>query len=73
MVEDNEMKNKQISELSDIVKVLLEEQRVLKEKIESQERGRKDKSESLEVNMMMVRKQREITKKASERTRSQNP
>ena len=56
MVEDNEMKNKQISELSDIVKVLLEEQRVLKEKIESQERGRKDKSESLEVNMMMVRK-----------------
>lgn len=71
---DTDMKNKQISELSDMVKVLLEEQRVLKEKIESQERGRKDKAaESLEVNMMMVRKQREITKKASERTRSQNP
>jgi hypothetical protein len=31
---DNEIKNKQINELSDMVKILLEEQRALKDKIE---------------------------------------
>lgn len=36
------MKSKQISELTDMVKVLLEEQRALKEKIELQDRKMKD-------------------------------
>lgn len=40
--EEGEMKSKQISELTDMVKVLLEEQRALKEKIELQDRKMKD-------------------------------
>lgn len=82
-LEDNhhlDMKNKQINELSDMVKILLEEQRNLKNKLESQELRMRDGqtknsivSESIDSSGMMMRKQREITKKASERTRSQNP
>jgi hypothetical protein len=36
------MKNKQINELSDMVKILLEEQRNLKNKLESQELRMRD-------------------------------
>lgn len=76
--EAGDFKNKQITELTDMVKVLLDEQRALKEKIELQDlkikSGGMNVHESIEVgNLMGVRKQREITKKASERTRSQNP
>ena len=61
-----------------MVKVLLEEQRALKDRLEMQDKRIKDGKnpgvqESIDINMMLVRKQREITKKASERTRSQNP
>lgn len=68
----SEFKNKQINELTDMVKILLEEQRALKEKLDLQERKMKNPTnpqDSIDVNMM-ARKQREITKKASERTRS---
>ena len=72
----NDPKNQQINELSDMVKLLLNEQRSLKDKIEMQEmkmlRPDNLNKESIEVNNL-IRKQREITKKASERTRSQNP
>lgn len=84
-----EVKNKQINELSDMVKILLEEQRALKDKLDNQEQKMRDInssgghnlagmqkqqsiSDSVEASMLL-RKQREITKKASERTRSQNP
>lgn len=58
-----------------MVKVLLEEQRALKDRLEMQDKRIKDGKnpgvqESIDINMMLVRKQREITKKASERTRS---
>lgn len=85
----NEFKNKQINELSDMVKILLEEQRQLKQKLELQEvkmreggngggnnhhghhqmLSKHSMSESIEVPVM-TRKQKEITKRASERTRS---
>lgn len=69
----NDPKNQQINELSDMVKLLLNEQRSLKDKIEMQEmkmlRPDNLNKESIEVNNL-IRKQREITKKASERTRS---
>lgn len=69
----NDPKNQQINELSDMVKLLLNEQRSLKDKLEMQEmkmlRPDNLNKESIEVNNL-IRKQREITKKASERTRS---
>ena len=82
--EPQDIKNKQITELSDMVKILLDEQRSLKDKLDQQEQKMNSIgpngsavrnsaiSDSSEVSMLM-RKQREITKKASERTRSMNP
>ncbi len=64
--EINEIKNKQINELTDMVKMLLEEQRQLKAKLELQELKTRDSAEGGLLN----RKPKEITKRASERTRS---
>ena len=72
------MKNKHISELSDMVKTLLDEQRALKQKVEMYENKMKSAVEGnssigVESSMLVRKQQKEITKKASERTRSQNP
>lgn len=63
-----------------MVKILLEEQRALKDKLEKQEQKMRTDTNSSGVSGnkdmdpgLLMRKQREITKKASERTRSQNP
>ena len=71
------MKNKHISELSDMVKTLLDEQRALKQKVEMYENKMKSAVEGnssigVESSMLVRKQQKEITKKASERTRSQN-
>ncbi|CDW76852.1 UNKNOWN [Stylonychia lemnae] len=73
--EQLDQKNKQINELSDMVKILLQEQQNLKEKLNEQEFKMKeigDKGINKDASLLQ-RKQTAITKKASERTRSQNP
>lgn len=59
-----------------MVKVLLEEQRSLKDKLDKQEvkmQEINDKGAVVEEPAVLVRKHTAITKKASERVRSQNP
>ena len=61
-----------------MVKTLLDEQRALKQKVEMYENKMKSAVEAnssigVESSMLVRKQQKEITKKASERTRSQNP
>ena len=75
--EQLDAKNNQINELSDMVKILLQEQQQLKEKLNDQESKMKNISNPTEKQRgppeLLQRKQTAITKKASERVRSQNP
>lgn len=67
----NDPKNNQISQLTDMVKTLLEEQRMLKQKLEIQELKMRESGGNADSGSgLLQRNKKEITKRVSERIRS---